>query len=214
MKNSAKITGRPAYWSSATRYLSLRDPIISKLITKHKSNSYLTSINPIFKTFCKIIIGQQISIEVANSIEKKIVEKIGNLSSKKFLNTDDQLLRKCGLSFRKIQYIKGIAREIISNPSYFTKINKMDDYEAVKHLTLLYGIGQWSAEMFLIFHFNRKNILPLGDIGLINSFCRNYNIERNSFIEKVANYKKLWSPYCTVATWYLWRDIDEDVVQY
>ena len=68
--------------------------------------------------------------------------------------------------------------------------------------------------MFLIFHFNRKNILPLGDIGLINSFCRNYNIERNSFIEKVANYKKLWSPYCTVATWYLWRDIDEDVVQY
>ena len=85
---------------------------------------------------------------------------------------------------------------------------------AIKELVKLYGIGLWSAEMFLIFHFNRQNILPLGDIGLINSYCKNYKINRDVFIKKISKTRKLWEPYCTVATWYLWRDIDEDVVQY
>ena len=90
----------------------------------------------------------------------------------------------------------------------------MSDSNAIDELKLLYGIGQWSAEMFLIFYFNRKNILPLGDIGLINSFCNNYKVKRSMFLSNIKKYKKLWDPYCTVATWYLWRDIDEDVVQY
>ena len=86
--------------------------------------------------------------------------------------------------------------------------------DAIKELVKLYGIGLWSAEMFLIFHFNRPNILPLGDIGLINSYCKNYKIKRDVFMKKISKTRKLWEPYCTVATWYLWRDIDEDVVQY
>ena len=68
--------------------------------------------------------------------------------------------------------------------------------------------------MFLIFHYNRQNILPLGDIGLINSFCNNYSVDKKEFLKIIAEYKKIWNPYCTVATWYLWRDIDEDIVQY
>tara|TARA_Y100001936_G_scaffold98192_2_gene96517 strand:+ start:3246 stop:3884 length:639 start_codon:yes stop_codon:yes gene_type:complete len=204
----------PPYWSKALKYLQLHDPVISRLIKKHKSKTYLVATNTIFTTFAKIIIGQQISIEVANSIENKILKKIGRLTPKRILITFDDDLRNCGLSYRKVNYIKGIAKILDDNKRFFTKIEKMNDDDAVEELTKLYGIGPWSAEMFLIFHYNRQNILPLGDIGLINSFCKNYNVNRDKFKEEIMNIKKKWDPYCTVATWYLWRDIDEDVVQY
>ena len=90
----------------------------------------------------------------------------------------------------------------------------MSDSKAIEELTKLHGIGPWSAEMFLIFHFNRQNILPLGDIGLINSICKNYHIKKDHLQKEIIKLKVNWDPYCTVATWYLWRDIDEDVVQY
>ena len=204
----------PPYWSKAVKYLQLHDPVLSRLIKKHKSKTFLVTTNSIFITFAKIIIGQQISIEVANSIENKILKKISRLTPKIILETLDDDLRNCGLSYRKVNYIKGIAKILDSNNMFFTKLEKMNDIDAVEELTKLYGIGPWSAEMFLIFHYNRPNILPLGDIGLINSFCKNYNVRRDKFKKEIMNLKKKWDPYCTVATWYLWRDIDEDVVQY
>ena len=211
IKNKIK---KPHYWLDAIRHLQSNDPVLSKLIDKHRSKTYLISVNSIFITLTKIIIGQQISIEVANSIEIKIKKLLGNINPKKILATPDQHLRNCGLSFRKVTYIKGIAKIIKSKPSFFSKLDSMDDKDAIKELVKLYGIGLWSAEMFLIFHLNRQNILPLGDIGLINSYCKNYKINRNAFTKKISKTRKLWEPYCTVATWYLWRDIDEDVVQY
>ena len=209
-----KKSKKPRYWLNAVKQLQSNDPILSKLINKHRSKTYLITANSIFITFTKIIIGQQISIEVANSIEGKIRKLLGNINPKKILATPDQHLRNCGLSFRKVTYIKGIAEIIKSKPSFFSKLESMEDTDAIKELVKLYGIGLWSAEMFLIFHFNRQNILPLGDIGLINSYCKNYKIKRDVFIKKISKTRKLWDPYCTVATWYLWRDIDENVVQY
>ena len=209
-----KKNKKPRYWPNAVKHLQSNDPVLSKLISKHRSKTYLVSTNSIFITLTKIIIGQQISIEVANSIETKIKKLLGNINPKKILATPDQHLRNCGLSFRKVTYIKGIAEIIKSKSNFFSKLESMDDADAIKELVKLYGIGTWSAEMFLIFHFNRQNILPLGDIGLINSYCKNYKINRNVFIKKISKTRKQWEPYCTVATWYLWRDIDEDVVQY
>ena len=209
-----KKNKKPRYWLNAVKHLQSSDPVLSKLISKHRSKTYLVSTNSIFITLTKIIIGQQISIEVANSIEIKIKKLLGRINPKKILATPDQHLRNCGLSFRKVTYIKGVAEIINSKPSFFKKLELMDDTDAIKELVKLYGIGLWSAEMFLIFHLNRQNILPLGDIGLINSYCKNYKINRNIFIKKISKTRKLWEPYCTVATWYLWRDIDEDVVQY
>ena len=209
-----KKNKKPHYWLNAVKHLQLNDPVLSKLINKHRSKTYLITANSIFITLIKIIIGQQISIEVANSIESKIKKLLGNINPKKILATPDQHLRNCGLSFRKVTYIKGIAEIIKSEPNFFTNLKTLDDRNAIKELVKLYGIGLWSAEMFLIFHFNRPNILPLGDIGLINSYCKNYKIKRDVFIKKISKTRKLWEPYCTVATWYLWRDIDEDVVQY
>ena len=209
-----KKNKKPHYWLNAVKHLQSNDPVLSKLINKHRSKTYLISTNSVFITLTKIIIGQQISIEVANSIESKIKKLLGNINPKRILATPDQHLRNCGLSFRKVTYIKGVAKIIKCKPNFFSKLESMDDADAIKELVKLYGIGLWSAEMFLIFHFNRQNILPLGDIGLVNSYCRNYKINRNVFIKKISKSRKLWEPYCTVATWYLWRDIDEDVVQY
>ena len=209
-----KKSKKPRYWLNAVKHLQSNDPVLSKLINKHRSKTYLISENSTFITLTKIISGQQISIEVANSIEGKIKKLLGGINPKKILATPDQYLRNCGLSFRKVTYIKGIAEIIMSKSKFFSRLKSMEDTDAIKELVKLYGIGLWSAEMFLIFQFNRQNILPLGDIGLINSYCKNYRINRNIFIKKISKTRKLWEPYCTVATWYLWRDIDEDVVQY
>ncbi len=205
---------KPLYWSSGIRHISGVDPVLSCLIKKHKSSSYLKCTNTLFKTFFNIIVGQQISIEAANSIEKRIKLHVVNITPKNILNESNNNLRSMGLSFRKVQYIKGIANLILNRRSFFSSLSKMNDSDAITTLSSLYGIGPWSAEMFLIFQYNRQNILPVGDIGLINSFCKNYNVNKNDFLNKITDYKKLWQPYCTVATWYLWRDIDEDTVQY
>jgi len=205
---------KPEYWHEAVQHLSESDPILSRVISKYNSGNFLTISNTPFKTLFSIILGQQISIEAAKSIESRIKKNIKQITPNNFLRHDVNDLRACGLSYRKIKYITGIAETIKSKPYFFKKISMSSDSDAIKQLTDLYGLGPWSAEMFLIFQYNRKNILPMGDIGLINSFCNNYKVKREEFSFEIMKYKKIWNPYCTVATWYLWRDIDEDVVQY
>jgi DNA-3-methyladenine glycosylase II len=205
---------KPHYWDKAKNYLIDSDPVLSKIICGSTSNRFLTCKHTGFQTFFKIILGQQISIEAATAIERRVRENVKSLTPNCIINIADSDLRKSGLSFRKIRYIKEIANIYINNSRFFLDIKLLSDSEAIKTLSSLYGIGPWSAEMFLIFQLNRQNILPIGDIGLINSFCKNYNIDKKDFLIAVSKQKQIWEPYCTVATWYLWRDIDEDTVQY
>jgi DNA-3-methyladenine glycosylase II len=205
---------KPFYWSKAVDHLRQADPILSKIINKFAADKFLVRNKSIFETFFSIITGQQISIEAANSIEQRVKRKAKRITPKSILNLSDSNLRMLGLSYRKVNYIKGIAKLTLENPEFFTALCAMSDTDAIMTLSKLYGVGPWSSEMFLIFQYNRQNILPLGDIGLINSFCNNYSIDKKEFLKTIAGYKKIWSPYCTVATWYLWRDIDEDIVQY
>ena len=205
---------KPLYWNKAVDYLNQTDPVLSKLINKFGTDKFLVCKKTLFETFFSIITGQQISIEAANSIEKRVKQKAKRITPKNVLNLSDNDLRMSGLSYRKVNYIKGIAKLILENPKFFTALCIMSDSDAIMSLSKLYGIGPWSSEMFLIFQYNRQNILPLGDVGLVNSFCKNYSTDKKEFLNTIANYKKIWTPYCTVATWYLWRDIDEDIVQY
>ena len=209
-----KKNTKPLYWNEAVDFLNLSDPILSKVISKFDSDKFLVCRKTPFETFFSIITGQQISIEAASSIEKRVKQHAKRITPKNILDLSDSNLRMLGLSYRKVSYIKEIAKLILVNPKFFSTLCAMNDTDAIISLSKLYGIGPWSAEMFLIFHYNRQNILPLGDIGLINSFCSNYSIDKKEFLKKIAKYKKIWNPYCTVATWYLWRDIDEDIVQY
>ena len=211
------MTRVPKYWSKAKKYLSKKDIIISKLINDYKSPSeiILTSRKDIFFSLCKSIIGQQISVAAADSVFSKFKKKCKNKINPKIVSKlSVRQLKSCGLSRQKVSGIKNLAKQIL-NKSFNPKlINKMNDEEAIKYLSELKQIGRWSAEMILLFTFNRSNIWPVQDIGLLRAISKNYKKKYFPPEKFVSLLKKKFSPYCSVATWYLWRSIDPKPIQY
>ena len=205
------MTKVPKYWNKAKRYLSKRDKIMSRLIKNYQSpnETILTSRKDIFFSLCKSIIGQQISVAAANSVflkfKKKCKNKINPKTVSKLTSTQ---LRNCGLSRQKVLGIKSLAKQII-NKSFNPKLIKnMSDEEAIVYLSNLRQIGRWSAEMILLFTYNRSDIWPIQDIGLLRAISKNYNKKYFPPEKFVSLLQKRFSPYCSVATWYLWRSID------
>ena len=211
------MTKVPKYWNKAKRYLSKKDKIISKLIKNYKSPSevILKSRKDIFFSLCKSIIGQQISVAAANSVFLKFKKKCDNkITPNNVSKLNFSQLKSCGLSRQKVLGIKSLAKKII-NKSFNPKvIDKMDDEQAIVYLSNLRQIGRWSAEMILIFTYNRPNIWPLQDIGLLRAISKNYKKKYLPPDKFVSILKKRFSPYCSVATWYLWRSIDPEPIQY
>ena len=211
------MTKIPKYWSKAKRYLSKKDRTMSKLIQNYKSPSetILTSRKDIFFSLCKSIIGQQISVAAANSVFLKFKKRCNNsIKPKVVSNLTFSQLKNCGLSRQKVRGIKSLAKQIIDKSFKPKLITKMNDEEAIIYLSNLRQIGRWSAEMILLFTYNRSNIWPIQDIGLLRSISKNY---KKKYLppEKFVNLlKKRFSPYCSVATWYLWRSIDPEPIQY
>ena len=204
----------PAYWNKAKIQLSKKDKIIKKLIKKYNSG-YLISRNDIFFSLCKSIVGQQISVAAANSVfdRFKLLCK-GNIRPKIVNKLTFINLKKCGLSRQKVRGIKELAQKFLDKSFKPSLIKKLSDEEAIQYLSKLRQIGRWSAEMILLFTFNRSNIWPLQDIGLLRAISNNYNkkyFPPKIFLNKL--YKK-FTPYCSVATWYLWRSIDNEPIQY
>jgi len=185
-----------------------------KLIHNYKDRSLVTR-NDVFFSLCKSIIGQQISVAAANSVFLKFKKKCKNKITAKVVNKISSAnLKKCGLSRQKVKGIKDLAKKTINKSFNPSVIKKMNDEEAIEYLSELRQIGRWSAEMILLFTFNRSNIWPLQDIGLLRAISNNYNkkyFPPKSFLNKL--YKK-FTPYCSVATWYLWRSIDNEPIQY
>ena len=204
----------PKYWNTAKRYLLEKDKIMKKLITKYSDNN-LTTRKDVFFSLCKSIIGQQISVAAANSVFLKF-----NLACKKKINPkivnaiSTSKLKRCGLSRQKIKGIKELAKKYINKKFNPKLIDKMNDEQAILYLSELRQIGRWSAEMILLFTYNRPNIWPVQDIGLLRAISNNYKknyLPPENFVKKL---NKRFSPYCSVATWYLWRSIDDEPIQY
>ena len=205
---------QPKYWNRAKIILSERDKVMKKLILNYKDGALKTR-NDVFFSLCKSIVGQQISIAAANSVFLKFEKKCKNKITAKVVNKLSLVsLKSCGLSRQKAKGIKDLAKKITDKSFNPNLIKKMSDEEAIEYLSNLRQIGRWSAEMILLFTFNRSNIWPLQDIGLLRAISNNYNkkyFPPKSFLDKL--YKK-FSPYCSVATWYLWRSIDDEPIQY
>ena len=123
-------------------------------------------------------------------------------------------MRKCGLSHQKISGIKNLAKQILDKSFNPKLIKKMSDEEAIIYLSNLKQIGRWSAEMILLFTYNRSNIWPIQDIGLLRAISKNYKKKYLPPEKFVKLLEKKFSPYCSVATWYLWRSIDPEPIQY
>ena len=207
----------PKYWSIAKKYLSQKDKVMSSLIKKYKSPSeaVLTTRKDIFFSLCKSIIGQQISVAAANSVFLKFKKKCKNkINAKIVVKLTFSSLKSCGLSRQKVKGIQDLAKRTLNKSFQPSLIKNMSDDEAIEYLSDLRQIGRWSAEMILLFTFNRSNIWPLQDIGLLRAISNNYKkkyFPPKIFLDKL--YKK-FTPYCSVATWYLWRSIDDEPIQY
>ncbi len=203
----------PSYWHKGKKYLAKRDKVMARLIKSHKG--HLTTRNDVFFSLCKSIIGQQISVAAASSIFlrfNKVCKKKIKPSIVSKLSTNK--IKACGLSKQKAKGIKCLANDILSKKFDPKKIKKMHDEEAIEYLSQLKQIGRWSAEMILMFTFNRPNIWPSLDLGLQKAISKNYKkkyLAPRSFVEKLH---KKFSPMCTIAVWYLWRSIDNDPIQY
>jgi DNA-3-methyladenine glycosylase II len=204
----------PKYWARAKRILSKKDKVMKKLINDYKDGNLVTR-NDVFFSLCKSIIGQQISVAAANSVFLKFKKKCKNkINARTVSKLSFSSLKSCGLSKQKVKGIKDLAKRTLNKKFKPNLIKKMTDEEAIEYLSDLRQIGRWSAEMILLFTFNRSNIWPLQDIGLLRAISNNYNkkyFPPKTFLNKL--YKK-FTPYCSVATWYLWRSIDDEPIQY
>ena len=204
----------PKYWNRAKKYLSKKDKIMKILIYKYRDKTLYTRKN-IFFSLCKSIIGQQISVAAANSVFKKFSSVCENKIIPKVVNKITiNRLRKCGLSRQKARGIKELSIKFLNKSFNPRKIKKLNNEEAIEYLTQLRQIGRWSAEMILLFTFNRSNIWPLQDIGLLRAISNNYNKKYFPPEKFVNSLQKKFHPYCSVATWYLWRSIDDEPIQY
>ena len=211
------MTKVPKFWKKAKTYLSKKDKTLSNLIKIYSSPSeiILTTRKDIFYSLCKSIIGQQISVTAANAVFLKFKKKCkNNINAKVVSKLHFSQLKNCGLSRQKVIGIKNLARQIINKNFNPKLIAKMSDEDAIIYLSNLKQIGRWSAEMILLFTYNRPNIWPVQDIGLLRAISKNYKksyLPPEKFVSKL---KERFSPYCSVATWYLWRSIDPEPIQY
>ena len=208
------MTKKPHYWNKAIKVLSKKDKIMKGLILKYPDKT-LTTRKDLFYSLCKSIIGQQISVAAANSVFKKFSKACkGKINSGNVAVLNKLKLKKCGLSRQKIKGIQELAKKIKNKTFNAKKIKYMSDEEAIVYLSDLRQIGRWSAEMILIFNLNRSNIWPIQDIGLLRAISNNYKKKYHPPKNFVKKLNKKFTPYCTVATWYLWRSIDDEPIQY
>jgi len=204
----------PKYWTNAKKALSRRDPVIRKIIKKHKKGSLISRGDPFF-SLCRTIVGQQISIKAADSIWLKFEKKCKNkIIPIKIINLSTRSLRNAGLSRQKVSYLKNIAKSFKNKSFNVSDLKKMSDDQAINYIIKLKGLGVWSAQMFLMFNLNRPDIFPTKDIGLIRAISKNYKTSyppSDRFLNKLS---RLHAGYRSVFTWYMWKSIDPVDVEY
>jgi len=201
----------PKYWQLAKRELSKSDRVLKKIIIAHPVGS-LKASKDAFLTLVNSIIGQQLSLKSADSIKAKL-ENFIELKPEKILHLNEVTMQKCGLSRMKISYLKDISSKVIQGELNFVQLKNMTDSEIINKLTKIRGVGEWTAHMFLMFCLTRPNIFPTKDVGLINSIKYAYNKTKLSQTD-IEEYRNKWDPWCTVAAWYLWKNIDSKDISY
>lgn len=199
-----------AEWDKAVTDLSKNDDIIGKIITDYPKER-MEMKNDTLHTLVRSVVGQQISVRAADAIWNRLDEACNNsITENNLLELSIEDMRKTGLSNTKSNYIINIVNANLSELDW----EDMSDEEVSNELCKIKGIGPWTADMFLIFRLGRTNILPLGDIGLVNAINLHYNNKEKLSKEELMKFKEKWSPWCSIATWYMWRSLDPVPVEY
>jgi DNA-3-methyladenine glycosylase II len=197
----------PDYWNQAISELAASDPVFSKLAARYEGLT-LGSRGDAFSTLARAIVGQQISVKAAQSVWQRLVTEIAEVTPSSLAAADRARLRTCGLSGQKCAYLTDLAERFASGALDPASWNALDDEALIAELTQVKGIGRWTAEMFLIFYMARPDVLPLDDIGLQRAMSLQYNAGKPLSKLKIRRIAKAWTPWRSVATWYLWRSLD------
>ena len=197
----------PAYWPEAKAHLARRDKVLRKLIRAYP-DAELGMRGDAFQTLCRSIVGQQISVKAAQSIWARFGEAAGKMEAARVAEMPVEVLRGCGLSGQKALYVKDLALHFHTGLVKPRRWARMDDEAIIEDLMRVKGIGRWSVEMFLIFHLMRPNVLPVDDLGLRRAMERAYNDGEPLTKAEMRELGARWAPWCSVATWYLWRSLD------
>ena len=203
--NEDKLLNKKDVIKKGFKFLS-KDPVlrylISQLGNKIDAKERFNSNHAV--AICNLIIEQQISFRAAITIKSKFKKLIGGLSNSEIINLDNNKVQSIGLSFRKVEYMKNVLIFFEKNNDRYE--NSSND-EVFEKLISIKGVGKWTCEMFLIFVLFRPDIFSFGDIALINSIKKNYNVNSRTEIEKIVNNYK---PYRSIASLILWASVESD----
>jgi len=209
----APVVTAPAYWADACKHLMKKDRVMKRLIPRFGA-ACLQSRGDAFVTLARSVVGQQISVKAAQTIWDRFALLSTQITPAQVLRLKIDDMRAAGLSARKVEYLVDLALHFDGGVVHVDAWSDMDDEAIIAELVAIRGIGRWTAEMFLIFHLMRPNVLPLDDVGLINGISQCYfsgDVVSRSDAREVA---QAWAPYRTVATWYIWRSLDPLPVSY
>ncbi len=205
------------FWDDACRHLAKRDRVMKKLIPR-LGEGRLESRGDAFTTLARSIVGQQISVKAAQAVWDRFVAltagPVQRLAPQAVLALEAAQIRTAGLSARKVEYLCDLAEHFESGEVSPQRWDAMDDEAIIEELVAIRGIGRWTAEMFLIFHLQRPNVLPLDDVGLIKGISVNYFSGEPVSRAEAREVGDAWAPYRSVATWYIWRSLDPLPVSY
>ena len=205
--NEVLQAARPAYWDDACKHLMKKDRVMKRLIPQF-GDATLQTRGDAFTTLARSIVGQQISVKAAQTVWDRFAKLPRKVTPANVLKLKVDDMRAAGLSARKVEYLVDLALKFDAGAVHVKSWEEMDDEAIIAELVAIRGIGRWTAEIFLMFHLMRPNVLPLDDVGLINGISKSYfsgeSVSRSDAREVAA----AWSPYCSVATWYIWRSLD------
>ena len=218
IKKIASATGAPKlsspeFWEDACKHLVKKDRVMKRLIPEF-GDACLQTRGDAFVTLARSIVGQQISVKAAQSVWDRFALLPKKMTAANVLKLKVDDMRAAGLSARKVEYLVDLSLHFDSGALHVNRWQSMDDDEIIAELVAIRGIGRWTAEMFLIFHMLRPNVLPLDDVGLINGISQSYFSGEAVSRSDVREVAAAWSPYCSVATWYIWRSLDPLLVEY
>jgi DNA-3-methyladenine glycosylase II len=197
----------PEDWQEAKRALARRDAVLKRLIRRHRDAEF-ASRGDAFQAIARSIVGQQISVKAAQSIWLRFNARVGRMTPANVVALPPEAMRECGLSSQKLSYIRDLASRFHTGEVKPRRWPRMDDEAIIEDLTRVKGVGRWSAQMFLIFHLRRPDVLPVGDLGLQRAMERQYNDGEPLTREEMAEIGRAWQPWSSVATWYLWRSLE------
>lgn len=200
-------------YAAAINFLMQSDPILGQVIEQIGPCQLSASQQQgdLFSTLARAIIHQQISTKAAASIYRRFLQLHSNKplpSALDILNTPDELLREVGISHAKILYLKDLAQRVLEGLPTLVELEAMDDEAIIQTLTPLKGIGRWTVQMLLIFRLNREDVLPIDDLGVRAGIRKVYKLNELPDKQIVIGLGQRWKPYCSVASWYLWRSLE------